>query len=90
MADDFPPAASNRELLVSTSVLQKLFLTIGLPVTEHKDRLSMIYTLGKHLLKLRPEEIEPILHLSRDTGRQESSLQRWTDIIVQKDRSGRG
>jgi hypothetical protein len=83
-------AASKRETLASTSVLQKLFLSIGLPVSEHSDRLSMIYTLGKHLVKLQPEEIESIIQLSRDASKQESSLQRWTDIIVQKGRSGRG
>ena len=35
-------AAADREILSSTSLLQKLFLTIGLPVSEHRDRLSMI------------------------------------------------
>src|SRR5205807_5163937 len=36
-------SAANREILNSTSMLQKLFLTIGLPVSEHRDRLSMIH-----------------------------------------------
>jgi hypothetical protein len=77
-------SAIDREILNSTSMLQKLFHTIGIPVDRHKDRLAMVHILGDHLLKLQPEEIASIIQLAKDTGKQESSLQRWTDIIVHK------
>jgi hypothetical protein len=77
-------AARDRTILSSTSMLEKLFLTIGLPVPNRADRFSLIHTLGEHLLKLEPDKIEPILQLAKETGKKESSLQRWTNIIVQK------
>jgi hypothetical protein len=80
-------AARDGKILRSSAVMHNFIVSVGLHIPLKKDRASTLNALGKHISELSDEEIAKILPLAKDTGRQESSLQRWSDIIVHKKKS---
>jgi hypothetical protein len=80
-------AAQNREVLFPSPLLQRFIAATGLPIPRGKDRTDALILLGQHLPKLPSEAIALALEMAKEARTEESSLQRWTDIIVQKNRT---
>lgn len=77
-------AATHREILPTNAAIQKLASHIGYSTAKKTDRTTALLRLGQYLSQLDSESVSSILSLANDTRNRDSSLQRWTDIIVQR------
>jgi hypothetical protein len=79
-------SAQEQKILYPSAVLRSFLSNIGLAAPKQKDRTQTLTWLGQYLSNMRSEDVQSILRAAKDSANQESSLQRWTDIIVQKNR----
>lgn len=77
-------AATRREVLPSNAAIQKLASHVGFSTAKKTDRATALLRLGRYLSQLDSESVSSILSLANDTRNRDSSLQRWTDIIVRR------
>jgi hypothetical protein len=76
----------DREMLKTSVSLRDYMSFIGMPVVDHiSDRYNAVRRIGDHLLSLPENQVEDQIDAAGDIKENDSSLQRWTNIIVKRE-----